>query len=83
MKREGIFLHHIMDEMEFLEEQCGSITYDDLIHDEVLKRSVLRSLEVIGEAAKNIPSSFRENHPDVPNRNRWRGCVKQSHPCLF
>jgi uncharacterized protein with HEPN domain len=66
VKREGIFLHHIMDEMEFLEEHCGSITYDDLIHDEVLKRSVLRSLEVIGEAAKNIPSSFRENHPDVP-----------------
>lgn len=52
--------------MIFLEEQCGSVTYEDLIHDEVLKRSVLRSLEIIGEAAKNIPSSFRNCHPNVP-----------------
>lgn len=55
-----------MDEMVFPEEQCSSITYEDLIHDEVLKRSVLRSLEVIGEAAKNIPPSFRDSYPDVP-----------------
>ena len=66
MRREGIFLHHIMDEMVFLEEQCSFTTYEDLIHDEVLKRSVLRSLEVIGEAAKNIPSTFRESHPEIP-----------------
>lgn len=68
MKHEGIFLHHIMDEMVFLEGQCGAIAYDDLVQDEVLKRSVLRSIEVIGEAAKNLPPSFKEAHPEVP----WR-----------
>ena len=66
MKREEVFLHHILDEMIFLEEYCGAITYDDLVHDEVLKRSVLRSIEVIGEAAKNLPPTFREAHPEVP-----------------
>jgi hypothetical protein len=35
----GRFLHHIMDEMAFLEEQRSAITYDDLVQDEVLKRS--------------------------------------------
>jgi len=68
VKREGVFLHHIMDEMVFLEEHCNSITYEDLVHDEVLKRSVLRSIEVIGEAAKNLPALFREAHTDIP----WR-----------
>jgi uncharacterized protein with HEPN domain len=68
VKSEEIFLHHIMDEMVFLEEQCSAIAYDDLVQDEVLKRSVLRSIEVIGEAAKNLPPSFREAHPEVP----WR-----------
>lgn len=68
MKYEGVFLHHIMDEMVFLEDHCSSITYDDLIHDEVLKRSVLRSIEVIGEAAKNLLAPFREVYTDIP----WR-----------
>ena len=63
MKREEVFLRHIAEEIE---EQCSAIAYDDLIHDEVLKRSVLRSIEVIGEAAKNLPPPFREAHPEVP-----------------
>lgn len=66
MKREEVYLHHIQDEMIFLETHCGTITYDDLVGDEVLKRSVLRSIEVIGEAAKHLPAPFRETHPEVP-----------------
>jgi len=66
VRREEVFLRHIAEEMAFLEEQCGAITFDDLVHDEVLKRSVLRSIEVIGEAAKNLPPPFREAHPEVP-----------------
>jgi len=50
VKREVVFLCHILDEIAFLEEHCSAIAYDDLIHDEVLKRSVLLSIEVIGEA---------------------------------
>lgn len=50
------------EEMAFLEEQCGAITCDDLVHDEVL----IGPPEVIGEAAKNLPPPFREAHPEVP-----------------
>ena len=28
--------------------------------------AVIRCLEVIGEAAKHIPTSFRKKHPDIP-----------------
>jgi len=30
--------------------------------------AVMRRLEIIGEATKNIPAGFREKYPDVP----WR-----------
>ena len=56
--------------MRFLEEQCTT-TYDNLINDEVLRRAVLRSIEVIGEAAKNLPAPFREVHAEV----LWKAMV--------
>ena len=34
----------------------------------MLKRAVVRSLEIIGEATKNIPESIREKYPEIP----WR-----------
>lgn len=52
--------------MLFLHEYSSGITFDDLVGDEVLKRSFLRSIEVIGEAAKNIPLDYREKHPKLP-----------------
>jgi uncharacterized protein with HEPN domain len=66
LKSREIFLRHILDEMLFLHEYSSGITFDDLVGDEVLKRSFLRSIEVIGEAAKNIPLDYREKHPELP-----------------
>ena len=33
-----------------------------------MRRAVVRSLEVIGEAAKNLPEDFREQHSEI----EWR-----------
>ena len=32
-------------------------------------RAFVRSLEIIGEAVKNLPGEFREKYPEVP----WKG----------
>ncbi|MFN4255026.1 MAG: DUF86 domain-containing protein [Saprospiraceae bacterium] len=42
---------------------------DQLLDDETLKRAVVRSLEIIGEATKNIPADFRQKWGAVPWRN--------------
>jgi uncharacterized protein with HEPN domain len=39
--------------------------YEDFIKDETLKRSFVRSLEIIGEATKNLPDDFRSKYPQV------------------
>ncbi len=41
---------------------------DGLDQDRRTFLAVVRSLEVIGEAARQIPRSFREKHPEIP----WR-----------
>ena len=43
-------------------------TFADFTTDEVLSRAFVRSLEVIGEATKKLPDSFRASHPEV----EWR-----------
>ena len=41
---------------------------DDLEEDRRTFLAVIRSLEVIGEAARQMPRSFREKHSEIP----WR-----------
>lgn len=44
------------------------LTRQHFLADEMLVDAVLRNLEVLGEAAKQIPPGVRERHPQVP----WR-----------
>ncbi len=59
------YLRHILDEIAYVEGVAGDITQADFLVDETLKRSVVRSIEIIGEAAKKLPSDFKDKHPDV------------------
>ena len=51
------------------------LTKEALIEDAVLKRAVVRSLEVIGEATKKLPTAFRDLHPQV----NWRALAGMRH----
>ena len=54
------FLRHIHDECLFLlSAMKDNLSEEDLVDDEVLKRAVVRSLEIIGEATKKIPADFK------------------------
>jgi uncharacterized protein with HEPN domain len=61
MPKEPIeYLKHIRDEISFiLSVITEDMTKDDFIVDETLKRAVIRSLEIIGEATKKIPADFK------------------------
>ncbi|MEI6749363.1 MAG: DUF86 domain-containing protein [Bacteroidota bacterium] len=54
------FLKHIRDESKFILSFIDKgLTKDDFLNDEVLKRAIVRSLEIIGEASKKIPVDFK------------------------
>jgi uncharacterized protein with HEPN domain len=40
--------------------------YETFAEDKKTVNAVIRSLEVLGEATKRIPTSFRQKHPDIP-----------------
>lgn len=61
-------LRHIRDECTYLAIRTKSVHHDGFLANEDLKRAFVRSLEIIGEATKQIPPEFREQHPELP----WR-----------
>ena len=60
MSKEPIeFVRHIADECVYLISVNKGLSKDDFLNDETLKRAVVRSLEIIGEATKQIPADFK------------------------
>ncbi len=60
------YLLHIRDECAFIVMAIpDNFSFDDFYSDEEKKRAIVRSLEVIGEASKNIPIDFKLRWPGV------------------
>ena len=70
MSKEPVeYLKHIMDESLYLLSLTErGLTREDFLKDDTLKRAVVRSLEVIGEATKKIPADFKVKWNSV----RWK-----------
>jgi uncharacterized protein with HEPN domain len=58
----------MLDEIEYILSQLQGRDFSAFSHDPTLKRAFVRSLEIIGEAAKKIPERLRAQQPDI----EWR-----------
>jgi uncharacterized protein with HEPN domain len=58
----------MLDEADFLRRRSASLDRESFLEDETLKRAFVRSLEIIGEAAKMVPDAVRVRHHNVD----WR-----------
>lgn len=62
------YLQHILDEARYLNFTVQRITKEKFLQDQTLMRAFVRSIEVIGEAAKQIPDEMRDQSPQI----EWR-----------
>lgn len=64
------YLKHIRDESIYILSVINNdISKDDFLRDETLKRAVVRSLEIIGEATKKIPVDFKMKWNSIQWKN--------------
>jgi uncharacterized protein with HEPN domain len=66
MKNYKIFLTHILQSIELIEAYTEEKTVDDPLNSVALQDMVIRRLEIIGEAVKNLPQEIREKYSDIP-----------------
>jgi uncharacterized protein with HEPN domain len=63
------YIRHIQDECSYILSVSKSLSKDQFLDDETLKRAVIRSLEIIGEATKKIPADFRIKWSEIQWKN--------------
>lgn len=65
-RRDKDFLSDIKEAMEMIGLYIKGLTYNKFLQDRRTQDAVVRNLEIIGEAAKNISTDLKVKHPEVP-----------------
>lgn len=63
-----VFISHILDCIEKVEEYLKGRSKEDFLNCSQLQDAVVRRVEIIGEAAKNIPDKIQEEYPSI----KWK-----------
>lgn len=63
-----VFLMHILDSIKVVEEYSKDLSEDEFLKSQEKQDAVVRRVEIIGEAVRNIPEDLRQRYPQVP----WR-----------
>ncbi len=63
------FLRHILDETTYLISVTRLLTFEGFAGDETLKRAVVRSLEIIGEATEKISADYKVKWNSIQWKN--------------
>lgn len=67
MKKDvNVFIAHILECIELIGRYTYNKTKDDFFNSVQLQDSILRRIEIIGEAVKNIPEEAKEQYPEIP-----------------
>ena len=61
-----LYLQDILESIEAIEEYVQSTTEEQFYRNRQVQDAVLRGLEIIGEAVKNLDEDFRNKYPEIP-----------------
>ena len=61
-----IFIEHILESIKNIEDFMQGVSKSYFLNNKEKQSAVIREIEIIGEAAKNIPASFRRKNANIP-----------------
>lgn len=60
-----VFLKHILESIEWIEKDIIGLTEDRFMENVPIQDAVVRRFEIIGEAVRNLPDDYKEEHSDI------------------
>lgn len=66
MRNYRLYLKDIFEAMGAVQTFVEGMNFDAFIADDKTTSAVVRKLEIIGEATKNVPEEIRQKYPQVP-----------------
>lgn len=67
MKRDyNFYIKDILQSILQIESFVEGMHYEGFLKDDKTASAVIRKLEIIGEAAKHVPTRTRQKHPELP-----------------
>jgi uncharacterized protein with HEPN domain len=63
-----VFICHILESIHLIEKYIDQLSREDFLKSVSTQDAVIRRLEIIGEAVKNVSPEFRDEYLDIP----WR-----------
>ena len=66
-----LLVENIWEAIEKIQRYVAGLDHDTFIKDDKTIDSVVRNLEIIGEAANRLPENFRAQHPEI----EWRKII--------
>jgi uncharacterized protein with HEPN domain len=70
MKKDiNVFLEHVLESISLIEEYTKDKSEEEFLNSKQMQDAVIRRIEIIGEAIKNIPNEVKERFKDIQWRN--------------
>jgi len=63
-----VYIDDVLECIDKVEKYTEGVCEEEFYKNTQIQDAVIRRLEIMGEAIKNIPVDFREQYPDIP----WR-----------
>lgn len=60
-----LYLDDILESIDLIEQYNRGVSLEDFSSDPKLQDAIVRRLEIIGEATRQIPQSFKDQHQAI------------------
>jgi uncharacterized protein with HEPN domain len=66
IRDDAVYLHHILDAINRIEEYVSGLNHEEFMRSNLVQDGVIRQIEIIGEATKNLSPTLKERYPNIP-----------------